>query len=1545
MPTLRFTPSTQDAVPVGVSDFARTRLRRPRTAGAAWLLLGLALLLASAPGPAEGASVREFYFQRLGSEQGLLQQTVTALAQDPQGFVWVGTQGGLHRYDGQRFVAWRHDPRDPEGLPDSFVTALVVDGDSLWIGTLSQYVVRLDLADGRFHRYRPHAAAAAASPAADPWTVQHQVRALLPQDGRVWVATAAGLERLDPRTGARDIILRLDEAAAAAPWQSLVVDGEGALWYGSGAGLYRIGPRGGIERIGPAEPVRHLARDSRGRLWVGRGDGLHRLSDSGRELVRAWPPDDDPVPVEAIVEAPDRHLWLAIPGGGLVRLDPVTGRVAARVRESAAIPGSLHEDGVSTLMLDRGGMLWAGGSYRGLAVTDPLGARFPYLTNIVGGSPVESSVRAIAQDDRGQLWIATDPGQLLHLSVPGHRFEDLTRLLPAGMGGPAAPRMRVMGFARAAPDRQWLATTLGLMQLDTRALRITPIILAGLGTPSIRSIARDARGDLWLGTTRQGLLHYRPATGAWRRADARTGGASTGERAAVHAVHADSRGRVWFGTGDGLGLIEGGSERIHRFRHGIEDPHSLAGNLVRAIHEDPAGTIWIGSHAGLSRVREHPDRPIDFDHPLAAALPDQVPPTVFSIAESPAGTLWLGTNAGIVRYDTGSGVARGYALADGLQDIEFNGGAVAELADGRLAFGGVRGLNLFDPARVADSGYLPPVRLLSTRIGAAAQEGRAPWQPGELQVPGDVALLRLRVGALDYSPAANLRYRYRMPGFDRDWVDNGASGEITYTRLPPGDYLLQVQAGNSEGLWNPELLEVPLRVQPPAWRTPWAITGYLLAALLLLGSLGWLWYSRRQRERGYFRQISEREERLKLALWASGEQFWDYDLRRGELHWLRAEDSAQAPDIGVQTAVEEDHRIHEEDLPQVRERLRQHLDGTKPVFLSEHRVRNEDGAWTWVRTRGRVVERDPQGRAVRVAGTARDITISRRAERERRIASEVLRSMTEAVAVFDRDFRFVGVNPAFARMTGYGEAEVVGRPTSLLDSSQHDPDFYSQMRADLERNGRWSGEMWQQRKDGDEFLCWIQGGVVHDAGGQRSHYVAVLSDITDQKRAEQELRYLANYDTLTSLPNRALLSERLSRAIVRARRQGSRIAVLFLDLDRFKDVNDSLGHAAGDRILRAAATRLQDTVGAQHTVARLGGDEFTVVLEDLEAPEDSEKMAREVITAFEAPLQIDENQDVTISPSIGISLYPDNAQVPTDLLKHADTAMYQAKAAGRRTYMRYTESMDVHIRHRATVSGALRKVLDRNELRLVFQPQLSLSQARITGVEALLRWNSAEHGEIPPAQFIPLAEESGLILEIGEWALREACFTLKRWRQHGLDRLSMAVNVSSLQLLRGDLPAVVARILEETGVPASCLELELTESVIMANAELTMATLQAFRALGVSLAIDDFGTGYSSLAYLKRLPINKLKIDKEFIGDLTRDPDDEAITSTVITMGRSLELTVVAEGVETEAQMQFLREHDCDQIQGYWLSPPLDPHSCLAFIRTWTPTLTANPAA
>ncbi len=1489
-------------------------------------VLGAALL------PGARAATRDYYFSPIGSERGLAQNTVTAMVQDSQGFVWVGTQGGLHRYDGQRYVLYRHDPRDPASLPDSFITALALEADrALWVGSYSQFVSRIDLASGRIQRF-------AAGPDSRGSQAGRQVMALLPQDGKLWIGTVEGLERFDPATGERERVLRLEpQRLRISPFQQLLADRAGNVWWASAAGLFKVDRSGQARLVGAPAVAHSLLLDRDGRPWVGRRDGLFRLEDGS--LRKVWPLDKVAHhDVRALTQSPDGVLWLSVSGGGLRRFDPANGSVR-RVSEISEVNATLPEDSINTLLVDRSGMLWVGGQFRGVSVTDPRGSPFSYIINLDGArsraAAADDSVRAVHEGADGVLWVGTDNARLLRYDIAGDRFEDWTARLPPTDD---RSRRRITAISDAGHDRLWLATSAGLLRLAPTSGKVETIGLGAFTGASLRSMLVDRRGDLWLGTSGDGALHYQ--RGSQRVIHYSHRGDDPRQLLAhptVHALLQDRRGRIWFGTGDGLDLFDPASGQLRHFTHQADNFESLPGGLVRTLHEDRDGTIWVGTHAGLSRAVEGSGGRITFQHPLAEALVDQPVPTVFSITSNAAsaGHLWLGTGQGVIRFDPEAVHARSYGLADDLQDMEFNGGAAASLGDGRIALGGVRGLILFDPARMKGSGYVPPLRLLSARIGAdAPNDAGVMWQPLKLEVPDGADILRLRIGALDFAPAANIHYRYRMEGFDKGWIDNGAQANITYTRLPPGDYVFRAQATNRDGVWSTRELRVPVAVAPPFWRHPLAISAAVIGALLLLAMFGWRWHVNRQREQGWFRQIREREERLKLALWASGEQFWDYDLTTREMHRMRVpEPSAARPEIAMQSHITQDHVIHDEDLPHVLETMRRHLRGEIALFMSEHRTRNNsDEDWHWVRARGRVVGRGADGRALRVAGTARDITTNRSAERERRISSEVLRSMAEAVAVFDRDFAFASVNPAFTRMTGYSDIEVIGRSTSLLDSVQHDPDFYRHMREEMHRDGRWSGEIWQQRKDGNEFLCWLQASAVAESNGQRGHYVAVLSDITDQKRAEQELRYLANYDTLTNLPNRTLLSERLSRATARARATGRKIAVLFLELDRFKDINDSLGHAAGDRILRATAHRLQQTVGTDHTVARLGGDEFTVILEDIDDGEQAEQVARELITAFEVPLDFDKRHNVVISPSIGISLYPDHAQEPTDLLKHADTAMYQAKAIGRRAFMRYADSMDIDVRRRATISAALRKVLDSDELSLAFQPRLSLADDRITGVEALLRWHSPEHGEIAPMQFIPLAEETGLILEIGEWALREACDALRRWRERGVLDVSVAVNVSSLQLLRGNLPEVVARVLAETGVPAECLELELTESVVMTNAQETATILQAFRKLGVGLAIDDFGTGYSSLSYLKRLPITTLKIDKEFIADLTHDPDDAAITSTIITMGHSLGLNVVAEGVETEAQVQFLRSQGCDEIQGYWLARPMASAQCLAFL-------------
>ena len=724
----------------------------------------------------------------------------------------------------------------------------------------------------------------------------------------------------------------------------------------------------------------------------------------------------------------------------------------------------------------------------------------------------------------------------------------------------------------------------------------------------------------------------------------------------------------------------------------------------------------------------------------------------------------------------------------------------------------------------------------------------------------------------------------------------------------------------------------------PAWAASGAWSGSDLLAVLLLALLalaaGWLVGRRTAlRSNDLLPAAMDSDQRLKWALWGSGDSFWIWEVVDDVLSW-----SSASPMLGfdrhtsMKGRVWRERVIHREDSPRVEAAIAAHLGGHATQYEVEYRLRDASGAWNWVRARGRVVARDDAGKPTLVAGTFRVIEAERAGEAERRTSAEVIRHMLEGVSVTDLEFRFVSANPAFLRLTGYEAGEIIGQASGILNSPQHPESFYREMREQMLQRGSWSGEMWQRRRSGDDFLAWLQIAEVLSPEGARTHWVAVMADITDRKRAEQRLRYLAHFDTLTSLPNRAFLRQRLRQRIDTG---GSRrFALLFMDLDRFKHVNDSLGHAAGDELLKQAARRLAHVVGQAENVARIGGDEFTVIATEDTSNEGVERLAAEVLDAFAGPLLVS-GQEIAISPSIGIAYYPDHGRNMDELLRHADAAMYDAKARGRNTYRVYSARMAEDASERTRLEAALRKALDRDELRLVYQPKLSLRSGRITGVEALLRWRSADLGHVPPSRFIPLAEENGMILPLGEWALRQALSQARAWADAGLPQLRIAVNVSAVQLTRGGYAELVKMVLDGHGLAPGWLEIELTESALMADPKRTGRTIAELRELGVRVAIDDFGTGYSSLSYLRGLAIDTVKIDKSFVDGIEHNVDDEVLTSTIVLMAHSLGLSVVAEGVETEHQLTFLRGENCDEVQGYWLSRALDADACRAFIESY----------
>lgn len=686
---------------------------------------------------------------------------------------------------------------------------------------------------------------------------------------------------------------------------------------------------------------------------------------------------------------------------------------------------------------------------------------------------------------------------------------------------------------------------------------------------------------------------------------------------------------------------------------------------------------------------------------------------------------------------------------------------------------------------------------------------------------------------------------------------------------------------------------------------------------------------------------------LELAHSTAGIGSWDWDIQNRQISSTNFDQILGYSNEEVNEFIGTMSRIiHPEDFPAVRRAITDHLMGRTERYEAEYRVRHKYGFWVWVQDLGKVIERDPKTRrARRMVGTRRNINAEKLAAEKLKLSATVFQQAAEGIFILDNKLHYMDMNPRFEQITGYERSDLIG--AHVFNHPNVPPRVkqqYLKMLKSLVTHGEYEGEIIDQHKDGDELPIWIHVNGISDDKNRITHYIGIISDLTQRKRDEQRLSYLANYDALTDLPNRNLFKSRLHQLILTVSSSLESFALLRINIDRFRFLNDSLGADGGDALLQKVARRLTLTDNQSSLIARLGGDDFALIIENVKTLKELDHYCERLMQAFAEPFEISD-QEIIATLSIGIAMFPDHGRQVDTLSNHAEKALQDAKRVGGHTVRYFNSDTSMQSVERINLENALRKALSNDELTVYYQPKISVKTQRVEGFEALVRWIHPKNGLISPVQFIPLAEETGLISVLGEIVLDKSCAQIKKWQEEGFRDISVSVNVVAQQLQRGNFLNTVDRILAQHQLDPQWLELEITESSLMDDPEKINALLSEIKSRHVTIALDDFGTGYSSLSYLGQYPIDVLKVDRSFVMEVGNNPSHEAIVRAILAMGHSLGMKVVAEGVETREHAKFLQDEGCDLLQGFLISKPLPADQATDFLKrmhTSSPTTPNN---
>ncbi|MCG9698262.1 EAL domain-containing protein [Shewanella sp. Isolate11] len=1294
------------------------------------------------------------------------------------------------------------------------------------------------------------------------------------------------------------------------PWSVLAKVGNDQLIVGNRRELQLRDSLGMLRAVFPWDEslglIKNLFEDSAGRLWL----------SSSRGLYRVYP---DEVKVEKVPEmafyitkmAQDKlgNLWLSS-REDLLKWNPDT-HLFKRFRDELKRAADL--DYVYDIGVDDNNLIWVGGSGDGLAV------------------------------------LADEPEFVL---------DNFTHKLPYQLEG------EMVWGIYSEQDRLWLGVDKGLIDVDRRNKSSKLILPEGMEVnDSVYSLLPLDDKHLLLGTTNGLYVYYREQQTA-ERFSHWSGGKSSLENKMVYFNYPDPllTQRIWFVSATGVFYWDKNTLEP------VEVPvKSVGGSVrktaIRSIFRDTTGRLWLGGDNAFGYLDENQvfysrnDIFADANISVDVSYIKEVEPGVLWLGTSPKGLVeyhpksgkvqmlsqkWqldcssvyfveqspryrvVGCATSLVRQDLNSGEVKVFKKQDGLISDELNDGAAYYEPNVGLYVGSPDGVALLDVAKLTNRLANNSVMLESVSAYYQDKTNVALNPVANMVIEPGVRMISFQLTSQDYLTDTPLQLQYRLHRKNNttkaNYLQLNGQSQVNVTGLSAGQYTLDILSEHN-GLWSKRPYSYSFIVEDYWWNHGWFKA--LLLVSLLLGGLTFFWL--RQQQIDAFKRVNhalqDSEERLRQSLRGSDSKLWEWHRNTGLFSLeSKAPDSPTAE--GSVMVTHKGFPIHEDDNDGVMLAWQRVLDKHDERFDVEYRYRRKDDTWGWNRVRGRPVEFDPSSGLVnKVAGIYTDITAQRQLEDDVKLLAQAFANTSEGVLILDADERIKVSNKAAQSIFEMSAEELSEREFS--DLVHHSKERSDDIHLMLDQKRTWTGE--HEFYASNDTICpvWLNLSTMNDERGMISHYVAVFSDITERKRTEADLRRLANYDVLTGLPNRSSFSQRLAKTIEHSNPDKDKLALLFLDLDRFKNVNDSYGHSMGDALLVEASNRLQSSVGEQHTLCRFGGDEFVILLGNQGDIDEINHLCEAIIQQIEKPFKLF-GREFFISTSIGVSLWPDDALQPESLIKNADQAMYYAKDIGRGNFQYFSAERNVEALYHLKLEADLRKAIEREEFELYFQPQIdTLNDDRVVGVEALLRWCHPKEGYIPADIFIKVAESCGLIIDIDRWVLKQACIQGAQWAKQLDYTFKLSVNVSAVQFRQPGFIQYVKQLLDSTGMSPQGLGLEITEGVLMKELHIAKSHLKALRELGIRVAIDDFGTGYSSLAYLRSFDVSTLKIDRSFLIDIANNEADQAIVSSIIELARNLKLKVVAEGVETQEQLEQVLGRGCYVIQGYYFSKPM----------------------